>query len=88
MQTLCCITDKQEAAMLQIDPWEKAAECERALQAAADPADREIFADVRQLWIGLANARCLLSGVELEEQLEAINQVHGELIKPATIRTL
>jgi hypothetical protein len=82
------MTAKQEASMLQIDPWEKAAECERALQAAADSTDREIFGDVRQLWIGLANARCLLSGAELEEQLETINQVHAELIKPATIRTL
>jgi hypothetical protein len=71
--------------MLQIDPWEKAAECERALKAAADSTDREILSDVRQLWIGLANARCLLSAAELEEQLEGINHVHAELIKPATI---
>ncbi len=26
-----------EATMSEIDPWEKAADCERAIQAAADP---------------------------------------------------
>jgi hypothetical protein len=46
--------------MLQIDPWERAAECERALQTANDPTRREILTDVRKLWMGLANARSFL----------------------------
>jgi hypothetical protein len=48
--------------MLQIDPWEKAAECERYLQAEVDSTRREILTNVRDLWIGLANARNFLTG--------------------------
>ena len=29
--------------MSQIDPWEKAADCERAVQAAADPQQKKIL---------------------------------------------
>jgi hypothetical protein len=72
--------------MLQIDPWERAAECERALQTANDPARREILTDVRKLWMGLANARSFFTKAEFDEQVEAINRVHTELIRSATIR--
>ena len=43
--------------MFQIDPWERAAECERALRAGTDSTHRQILTDVRDLWIGLANTR-------------------------------
>jgi len=73
--------------MLQIDPWERAAECERALQTANDPTRREILTDVRKLWMGLANARSFFTKAEFDEQVEAINRIHTELIRSATIKT-
>ena len=72
--------------MLQIDPWERAAECERALQAANDPTRREILTDVRDLWIGLANARNFPTGAEFGQQVETLNGIQADLIKSATIR--
>jgi hypothetical protein len=68
--------------MFQVDPWEKAAECERALKTAADSTRRGILNDVRELWIGLANAKSSLTPPEYDEQLEAINRIHAELIRP------
>src|SRR4051812_33800470 len=44
-----------EARMSRIDPWEKAADCERAIQAAADPQQKTILKNLRYLWIALAN---------------------------------
>jgi len=72
--------------MLQIDPWERAAECERALQTANDPTRREILTDVRDLWIGLANARNFLTGAEFDQQIKTLDSIQADLIKPATIK--
>jgi hypothetical protein len=71
--------------MFQIDPWARAAECERALQAAVDSTHREILTDVRDLWIGLANARNFLTGAEFDQQVETLNSIQADMIKPATI---
>jgi hypothetical protein len=72
--------------MLQIDPRERAAECERALRAANDPTQRKILIDVQELWIGLANAKSSLTEAQFDEQVEAINGIHTELIGPATVK--
>ena len=72
--------------MFQIDPWERAAECERALRAVIDSTHREILTDVRDLWIGLANTRSLWPRAQFDEQVETINRIHTELIRLATIR--
>jgi len=71
--------------MLQIDPWERAAECERALRAANDATRRQILTDVRDLWIGLANTRSLLPRADFDEQVETISRIHAELIKPEAL---
>jgi len=71
--------------MLQIDPWERAAECERALRAANDPTRRQTLTDVRDLWIGLANTRSLLPRADFDEQVETISRIQADLIKPARI---
>ena len=68
--------------MFQIDPWERAAECERALRDAVDSTHREILTDVRDLWIGLAKTRSLLPRAQFDEQVETMNRIHAELIKP------
>ena len=72
--------------MLQMDPWERAAECERYLQAAGDSTHRKILTDVRDLWIGLANARNFLTAAEFDQQVETLNRIQADLIKSATIR--
>ena len=72
--------------MPQIDPWEKAAECERYLQAEVDSTRREILTNFRDLWIGLANARNFLTGAEDQEEVEKLNRIQADLIKPATIK--
>ena len=72
--------------MLQMDPWERAAECERYLQTEVDLTRREILANVRDLWIGLANARNLLTGAEFDQQIKTLDSIQADLIKPATIK--
>ena len=72
--------------MPQIDPWEKAAECERYLQAKVDSTHREILTNFRYLWIGLANARNFPTGAEFDQQVETLNRIQADLIKSETIR--
>ncbi len=72
--------------MFQLDPWEKAAECQRALAAVGESNQRQILANVRDLWIALANEMSFLTGAEFDEQIEAIDRVHADLMKSVTIR--
>jgi hypothetical protein len=71
--------------MLQLDLWEQAAECQRALESA-ESNQRQILTNVRDLWIGLANAKSLLGEAEFDRQIRAIKRIHADLIKSATIR--
>ena len=47
--------------MPQIDPWEKAADCERALRITVDPIRRETLSNIREFWIALAQESRFLS---------------------------
>jgi ribosomal protein L20 len=71
--------------MFQLDLWEKAAECQRALEGA-ESNQRQILTDVRDLWIGLANARNFLTGAEFDQQIKTLDSIQADLIKPATIK--
>jgi hypothetical protein len=66
-----------EDAMFQVDPWEKAADCERALRLTIDPVHRENLANIREFWISLANARQFLSEGDFVKQVEAIGRLHA-----------
>jgi hypothetical protein len=66
--------------MSQIDPWEKAAECQRAAQAAIDPEHQTILTHLRNLWIALGNERDSMSADDLAMEAEAIGRLHAELI--------
>ena len=68
-----------EDAMFQVDPWEKAADCERALRLTIDPVHRENLANIREFWISLANARPFLSEGDFVKQAEAIGRFHANL---------
>jgi hypothetical protein len=63
----------------QIDPWVKAAECERAIRVVADPERRSVLISLRSLWLALGNdsirERSRQSG-----QVPMIAQIHAELM--------
>jgi hypothetical protein len=70
-----------EATMSRIDPWEKAADCERAIQAAADPQQKTILKNLRYLWIALANESECMSAVEFAHESETIGRLHIALAR-------
>jgi hypothetical protein len=41
--------------MLQIDPWVKAAECERVIRVVADPERRSVLMSLQGFWVALGN---------------------------------
>jgi len=64
--------------MTQVDPWEKAADCERALRLTLDPLHRERLKDIREFWISLAYARPSLSEQQFANEAEAIGRIHAK----------
>ena len=73
-----------EATMSRIDPWEKAADCERAIQAAADPQQKTILKNLRYLWIALANESECMSADEFAHESETIGRLHIALSRART----
>jgi hypothetical protein len=71
--------------MFQIDPWEKAADCDRTLRLTIDPVRREILTNIREFWVSLARSRQLLSNEELGRQAEAIGRLHTKLMDPTSV---
>jgi hypothetical protein len=65
--------------MLHLDPWDKAAECERAIQVVADPERRVVLDSLRTLWIALGNKQPF-DRVGRAGQLCTIVQIHAELM--------
>ncbi|HEY1361281.1 MAG TPA: hypothetical protein VGF60_03490 [Xanthobacteraceae bacterium] len=65
--------------MAQNDPWERAAECQRAVQDEADPHRREMLTSLRNLWIALANERGLMTQAELSNQIASIGRIEAAL---------
>jgi hypothetical protein len=59
---------EQEVFMPQVDPWEKAADCERALRITIDPIHRETLSNIR-----------FLSEDALAAQIETIGRLHAKL---------
>jgi hypothetical protein len=69
---------EQEVSMPQIDPWEKAADCERALRITVDPIRRETLSNIREFWIALAQESRFLSDDALAVQIETIGRLHAK----------
>jgi len=65
--------------MPQVDPWEKAADCERALRIPVDPLRRETLSNIREFWIVLAQESRFLSEEVLAAQIETIGRLHAKL---------
>jgi hypothetical protein len=64
--------------MLQVDPWGKAAECERAMEIVADPERRVVLSSLRRVWVALGNKQSVPP--EQAGQLSNIAQIHTELM--------
>jgi hypothetical protein len=62
-----------------IDPWEKAADCERAAQATSDPRRRSILIKLENLWATLANESAMMTPAELASEAERIGRVQADL---------
>jgi hypothetical protein len=65
--------------MLQIDPWVKAAECERAIRVVADPERRSVFISLRSLWVALGSEEAI-DWSRQAGQMPKIAQIHAELM--------
>jgi hypothetical protein len=65
---------------LQIDPWAKAAECERAIRVVADPERRSVLISLRSLWITLGNDEKIFDRSGQAGQVPKIAQIHAELM--------
>jgi hypothetical protein len=66
--------------MSQIDPWGKAAECERAIEVVADPERRIVLSSLRSVWIALGDKLAFFGGPKQASRLAAIAQIHTELM--------
>ena len=64
--------------MLEVDPWGKAAECERAIEIVADPERRVVLNSLRSLWLALGSQPSLKG--QQAGRLSTIAQIHIELM--------
>ena len=63
--------------MAQVDVWEKAADCERAIRLSLDPVHREALSNIREFCIELAQKSEFLSDDALATQIETIGRIHA-----------
>jgi hypothetical protein len=66
--------------MVRLDPWDKAAECERAIEVIADPERRAVLNSLRNLWLALGNKQAFFGPSGPAGPLWAISQIHTELM--------
>jgi hypothetical protein len=76
--------------LLHVDPWSKAAECERAIERVADPERRTVLESLRRFWIALGNEFPSAGGPDgvdhvstmprTRTQLSTITEIHMQLM--------
>jgi hypothetical protein len=62
--------------MAEVDPWEMAAACQRAIDAASNDMQRSALRYIRRLWTTLANESVFMSADELAQETEKIHRLH------------
>jgi hypothetical protein len=65
---------------VQVNLWQKAAECERARGTTTDVRGRELLAYLETLWIALANKSPFLTSDELAGEMETMNQFQTDML--------
>lgn len=63
---------------MQIDPWEKVAECEYILRRTIDPRQRELSCYLHGIWLSLAHRGRFLSHDQLAIEIEAASQLQKD----------
>jgi hypothetical protein len=71
------------AVLRNADLWERVAECERVIDASADPKRREMLTHLRTLWVNLAREGPQLDGAAVEEQITTLARIHSDLTRAA-----
>ena len=66
--------------MSRIDPWEKAAECALAAEAAVDPERQAVLTHLQHLWVALGTERGFLSVEDMARETEVIGRLHVALL--------
>ena len=75
--------------MLHVDPWEAAADYERAAQDQSNnPEHWAIYTHLRDLWIALANERNFLNEHEFEHQVENIIRIEADMVQALAVAKL
>ena len=72
--------------MVPVDPFEKAADCERSLQKSQEPERRFVLSKLRDLWIAVGNERSLMPDDELANDIERLGRLQSELTGSAKPR--
>ncbi len=67
-------------AMLQIDPWVKAAECDGAIGVAADPERRSALISLKSLWVALGDEQSIFERSRQAGRVPKIAQILAELM--------
>jgi hypothetical protein len=57
-----------------------AAECDRALHLATEPARRHMLERLRSVWLGLAHEQSLARDPEMQESIAALKRLQLEII--------
>jgi hypothetical protein len=61
----------------QAELFEKAADCERAMELATDPWQKITFKLLRDMWIALANESLSMSKLQLANEIAAIEEIQS-----------
>jgi hypothetical protein len=64
--------------MSQTDPWERAADCARAMKLTTDAHQREVFSNLQKLWVALGNEQAIIDDAEVAKEAEAMGMLHVE----------
>jgi hypothetical protein len=72
-----------------VDPWSKAAECERAIERVADPERRTVLESLRSFWVAVGDVLPVRERDEsdhvslmsrMQTQLSIMTQIHTQLM--------
>lgn len=64
---------------MSLDPWSKAAECDRAIERVADPERRVVLERLRLLWLDICKS-LVIEPPDQPSYLSAIAQMHTEFM--------